>query len=349
MKLLLASLLYLLTNVSSAQVQPVNPDSALFVQTKNDFVKFEEEHGHYIQTKNVKMHYLTWGKRSGIPFLWIHGTGSNAYEMFTFADSLVKLGYYVIAVDYYGHGFTPVPIKESSIYHVADDIKFLLDFLQIKKTIIGGWSRGGSIATAFYDAYPKSVSAIILEDGGSVAWPTMDHKQSIDSTTAKFKKVFQAYANNATPEYSSEFEAIKDLAAIKNKGRVYFELANLKKNAAGKWVVSPDVDELTGENSIEQFLHLFYRPFSAPQLFGVSTVLLFPKIIYRNLDVPMLILDPVSAKDQHQFEEENKKLQEEHPFLITHKIYNNTSHGLKFQRPVDFLKDVTMFLSTFKK
>ncbi len=347
-KFLLIGLLCISAHVSSAQSQPANNDSLLFVQAKSDFIKFEAEHGHYIQTKNVSMHYLSWGKPTGIPFVWVHGTHSNAYELYGFADSLVNQGYYVIAIDYYGHGLTPLPAKQSSLYHVADDIKFLLDFLKIKKTVIGGWSRGGSIATAFYDAYPGSVSGIILEDGGSVAWATMDHRQSIDSATAKFKKEFQEFAQYAPPAFTSEFEATKAMANLKNKGLVYYALAKVKRTSNGKFAINPEIADLTGENSIDDFLTIFYRPFAAPQLFGVSTELVFPKIIYRNLDVPMLILDPVSENDQFQFEEANAQLQKEHPSLITHKIYKNTSHGLKFQRPLDFQKDVKDFLARVK-
>ncbi|NHQ68944.1 alpha/beta fold hydrolase, partial [Elizabethkingia miricola] len=95
---------------------------------------------------------------------------SNAYELYEIVEQLVQLNLHVIAVDYFGHGFTSIPQKDVSIYDVADDIKFLLDKLKIKKAIIGGWSRGGSISTAFYNAYPELVQALILEDGGSVAW-----------------------------------------------------------------------------------------------------------------------------------------------------------------------------------
>ncbi len=325
-----------------------NDDSLLFIQLKKDFVAFEREHGRYIQTKNVKMHYLSWGKPTGVPFVWLHGTGNNAYEFYGFADSLVKLGYQVIAIDYYGHGLTPIPAKEVSIYHVADDVKFLLDYLKIKKAIIGGFSRGGSIATAFYDAYPAYVCGIILQDGGSVAWPTMEHKLSIDSMYTKTRNDFKEFEQSANTTFDTEFEAIQQTANLKNKGRVFYALAAVKQNSAGKWAAHHDLDEFLGESSADTFLDAFYRPFASPHLFGTSTTLLYPKIIYRNLDVPMLILDPVSTNDRFDFEAENAKLQKTHPTLITHKVYPNTSHGLMFQRPKEFLADLTAFMATVK-
>jgi pimeloyl-ACP methyl ester carboxylesterase len=326
-------------------------DSLFFIKTKAEFLKFEQEHGHYIQTNNVKMHYLTWGKPSGTPIVWAHGTGSDAYEMLGFADSLVKKGCYVISIDYYGHGFTPIPEKEVSLYHVADDIKLLLDHLKIKKAVLGGWSRGGSVATAFYDAYPDRVLGIILEDGGSVAWASNDHKESMDSFTVKMTNMFTEYEAFQKLTFESEFKASRQWAEgdAYNQKHIFQVLASVKKNAVGKWVFNPGLMELCGVNSVEEFLTLTYRPFASDKLFGASNSLLFPKVIYRNLDVPLLILDPVSDKDQFVFEEENAKLQKAHPDLITHKVYKETSHALKYERSDAFLKDVILFLATVKK
>jgi alpha-beta hydrolase superfamily lysophospholipase len=84
--------------------------------------QFEKAHGHFVQTKNTNMHYLTWENASGIPLVWAHGSFTNAYELLPIADSLVKAGYFIIAIDYYGHGQTLIPRHEVSLYDVADDI-----------------------------------------------------------------------------------------------------------------------------------------------------------------------------------------------------------------------------------
>ncbi|WGQ12605.1 alpha/beta fold hydrolase [Pedobacter gandavensis] len=72
----------------------------------------------------------------------------------------------LIAIDYYGHGQTDIPTHPVSLYHVGDDIKQLMDQLEIKKAVIGGWSRGGGVSTAFYDAYPEFITHIIFENTG---------------------------------------------------------------------------------------------------------------------------------------------------------------------------------------
>lgn len=111
--------------------QPVNI-KAKYDSAQVAFTQFEKKHGGFIQTKNVKMHYLEWGNPRHTPFIWIHGSFTNAYEFADLAKELVQKGYYVIAIDYYGHGQTPIPAQDVSLYHVADDINTLMS---VKKTV----------------------------------------------------------------------------------------------------------------------------------------------------------------------------------------------------------------------
>ncbi len=322
-----------------------------YTQYKSEYNEFENRHGHFIQTPNVKMHYLTWGDPGHKPILWTHGTNGNAYEMYDIADTLAAAGYYVVAIDFYGHGQTPIPQKEVSLYHVADDIRYLMDALKIKKAIVGGFSRGGSISTAFYDAYRDRVSALILEDGGSVAWDVNGHKKGIDSVRAEFEK---GYAGRKPPRmYESEQEMFvrvymnrKNEPGFKKTGM--FVLSAIKHDTDRKWRFNPGVNDLVCETTAEQLFKAVFMPFAADHLFGASTHLLCPAIIYRNLDVPMLIFDPVSENDVFDFEEENNKLQKSHPNLITHKVYQNCGHMVQAERPEDFTHDVLDFLKTVK-
>ena len=105
--------------------QPVNI-KAKYDSARVEYTQFEKKHGRFVQTKNAKMHYLEWGNPRHIPFIWVHGSFTNAYEFADLSKELVQKGYYVIAIDYYGHGQTPIPTHDVSLYHVADDIKTLM-------------------------------------------------------------------------------------------------------------------------------------------------------------------------------------------------------------------------------
>jgi pimeloyl-ACP methyl ester carboxylesterase len=322
----------------------------LFYSLKPEFEKYEKQHGHYIVTNNVKMHYLEWGDKRNPTLVWIHGTYSNGYELYEIIDQLIKMNLHVVAIDYYGHGFTPIAQKNLSIYHVADDIKFLLDKMKIKKAIIGGWSRGGTISTAFYDAYPEMVEALILEDGGSVSWDFQTQAANIEKDIAEIKEY---YANKKALFFDNEFDAywfmynnwgIKGKENTKLKKEIFTSYARIKKNGNGKYEVNPGAEELTGEHSAEGNIAIIYTPFTSQTAFGATTHQLNPKIIYRNLNKPMLILDPVSKNDWFDFKEENSKLTKEHQPYIVHKVYENTWHGVKDEHPNKVADDIKSFL-----
>ncbi|MBP8033045.1 MAG: alpha/beta hydrolase [Bacteroidia bacterium] len=319
-------------------------------QYKSEFEKYEKLHGKYIQTINTKLHYLEWGDAKNATLIWIHGTYSNGYELYEIVDQLVQMNLHVIAVDYYGHGFTSIPKKDVSIYDVADDIKFLLDKLKIKRAIIGGWSRGGTISTAFYDAYPEMVQALILEDGGSVAWDYSVKPSNIEKDITETK---QYYTNKTALVFDTEFDAywymynnwgIKGKQNEKLKKEIFTSYARIKKNENGKFEINPKVEELTGENTAEENIAIIYTPFSAKYSFGASTHQLNPEIIYRNLKVPMLIFDPISKNDWFDFKDENMALAQTHPSFIIHKIYEKTWHGVKDERPKEVIEDIKTFL-----
>jgi pimeloyl-ACP methyl ester carboxylesterase len=349
---------FLFSGVSCAQqpseAQTPHMDSlliaALYAEKKKEFTAYESDHGHFILTSNVRMHYLTWGRPGPRVLVWSHGTYSSAYELTDLADSLVKLGLFVVAIDYYGHGFTPFPRREVSLHHVADDIAFLLKSLKIKEAIIGGWSRGGAVSTAFYDTYPQMTRAIVLEDGGSVAWSVNDHKKDVDSLTREIRR---NYTNNRPPrrwnsEYDAFYTVCRNLERNRDLKKIHMEFlrffSRCKPDSSGQFIIDQGISDFVGARTAEQLLTLKFRAFAAPSLFAMSTEQLNPRIIYRNLAVPVLIYDPVSANDWFDFTEENGKLRDSHPNHITHLIYRDTGHDVKVARPVQFLSDLNTFL-----
>jgi len=316
-----------------------------YILAKNEFQLFEKEHGAFVQTGNILMHYLTWGNRSGTPLVWIHGSLTNAYECVQFAEKLAVEGYFVIAIDYYGHGQTPIPPHEVSLYHVADDIKVLMDTLLIKKAFIGGFSRGGYISTAFYDAYPNMVYGLVLEDGGSVAFNSYNHLLS----PAEVEKKIQSIGLDQLPKtlFDSELEAYCSIYDMSETGTQFELLSWISKTTQGKWSVGNDLMSFFNMANINQYRDLIYNTTRA-SLFGESMALIEPKIIFRNLCVPVLILDRISEEDIFPFEKENSALQKKHPGFVKHILYENTAHNIHFSHPRKFASDLLDFLSLAK-
>jgi pimeloyl-ACP methyl ester carboxylesterase len=320
--------------------------AAAYKRAKADFHQFEKAHGHFIQTKNTRLHYLTWGDANGIPLIWAHGSFSNAYELLPVADSLVRAGYFVIGIDYYGHGQTPIPAHEVSLHHVADDIAALMDRRKIKKAVVGGWSRGGAVATAFYDAYPDRVLGLVLEDGGSVAMNSFYHLLSDDSLAKRVKQIY--YQDVVETTYSSELAAYQVMFDTSVKSSQFDNLAWIQKVGESKWGIGYGLFRLFNMQTPEQFMDNIQKSTAVP-LFAKSAAVLAPKIIFRNLRVPMLILDPVSKDDLQPFEQQNAALQKMHPHLIIHRIYENTGHNIHYERKKEFVADLVKFLERVKK
>lgn len=336
----------LVFNLSAQDVNRGNNASiqTLYDTAKKQFFAFEKTHGRFIQTKNINMHYLTWGNSSSPCLIWAHGSMNNGYELLQIADSLVKAGFYVIAIDYYGHGKTAIPNHEVSLYHIADDIKFLIDKLFIRKAFIGGFSRGGYIATAFYDSYPKSVLGLILEDGGSVSSNTYYHKLASEELNVIAKRFDLKTKQPWDTTYNSQFEAYKNLYDKNENGNQFSILALIKKNKLEKWsIIYSEMMSLFNLGDSQQFLELTLRPAKVP-LFAKSMVVMEPKIIFRNLNVPVLILDPVSKHDPMPFEKENQALKNQHPDRIEYITYQDTEHNIHYEHPKQFTLDVVTFL-----
>lgn len=349
MKLSFTFLVLFLLNFKVQAQTKVNDKniSQMYLEAKSEFTNFENLHGHFIQTKNVRMHYLTWGNPKNVPLIWSHGSLLNAYELYNVEGELVKAGYYIIAIDYYGHGLTPIPSQEVSIYHIADDIMFLMNKLAIKKAVIGGFSRGGYISSAFYDAYPNRVLGLIMADGGSVASGTHYHLMKETALKNQLKLMDLKTHNPWDSTYTSEFEAYKNLYDSTEIGNQFQSLALIKKNKNGRYGIYEGLTNLFHMQNSQDFLDLIFRPTKTP-LFAESMFVMEPKIIFRNLDVPMLILDPISANDPFPFEKENSNLQKQHPNLIEHILYPETEHNIIYTQPKKFIKDVAGFLKKVK-
>jgi pimeloyl-ACP methyl ester carboxylesterase len=326
-----------------------NPLINQYQKDKATYENFERQHGHYVKTDNVLMHYLCWGNPKDTPLIWVHGSLMSAYELAPLANSLTKAGYYLIAIDYYGHGRTPNPKHEVSLYHIADDIVVLMNALKIKEAVIGGFSRGGYVASAFYQSYPQLVKGLILEDGGSVAFNSFYHRLNEKELDAK------AATMNLSPElnklyhssYSSEFEAYSDWYD-RELGGDQFDLFALIKPLGDKWITYQGLMENFSMANDKQFKHLVLRPAIAP-LYAASITYISPKIIFRNLSIPVLILDPVSDKDPMPFTQENIQLAATHPKFITRKEYEGVEHNIHYAKPEEFINDLTDFLLKLKK
>jgi pimeloyl-ACP methyl ester carboxylesterase len=307
--------------------------------------EYEGAHGATLATRNGPLHYLRWGD-SGLPLIWLHGTYSSAYEIAEVAEQLVLDGYQVVGVDYYGHGATPLPAHEVSLYHAADDVAELMDALEIDAAVIGGWSRGGMLSTAFYSQYPERVLGLILADGGAWSLERFTDGLGKEGVLEWVDRWFDPDTGDMVlPTYETPFELFFERWKSGEDQSWLDHFATLTRGgetADGRWTsFRPSVMRWLDQDGFEVAVRGIERP-TLGSLFLWSSSVLVPRAVYRNLAVPMLVLDPTG--DFMDMTEQNRALEQLHPELVELVLYEDTGHDVRGQRPQRFLADVQRLL-----
>mgnify|MGYP001546037283 FL=1 len=113
----------------------------------------------YTKNNDVKIYFEAHGK--GEPLVLIQGLGGTTRSWESQIRAFAKQ-YQVILIDNRGAGQSDKPDAEYSIELFAQDIKCVLDQLEITNANLLGISMGGFIAQSFYKQYPQMVKSLIL-------------------------------------------------------------------------------------------------------------------------------------------------------------------------------------------
>jgi pimeloyl-ACP methyl ester carboxylesterase len=307
---------------------------------RNDY---ERQHGHFLLVNGIRMHYLEWGDKNGVPLVWAHGSASSGLELRAVAPRLAAAGYRVLAVDYRGHGLTRVRDYDFGIYHIADDLIGLLDSLKISKAVFGGASKGGSVATAVYDQYPNRVLGLLMADGGTYSMQWMWDRQSPEQ---RRRSLTDPIPHITGP---SEFDVFRQVAGDIPPGELPMErllnlLLHIGPEENGKWAFLPGFDRMIFVDEVEGITH----PSTFPPLTW-SEASLIPRMVFRRLHVPMMILDPQRENDPRPVTDQNERLAKDHPDLVTHRIYPQTDHNILQSKPDWLVRDAVELLDQVRK
>ena len=97
---------------------------------------------------------------------WLTMSHSLACNLHMWDPQMVELtrNFKVLRYDTRGHGETSAPAGEYTLEQLADDVKGLLDALNIKQTHWMGLSMGGMIGQTFALKYPGVFQSMVLAD-----------------------------------------------------------------------------------------------------------------------------------------------------------------------------------------
>ncbi len=143
-----------------------------FSQTKRLAASLGREE--YIEVEeNVKLHVTDLGQ--GEPIVLIHGWPlSDAMYEYQYANFIQK-GYRVIGISLRGFGLSDKPGGAYNYDVFADDIKTVLDKLDIKNATIGGFSMGGATVIRYVAKYNAAhVSKMALFGAAAPIWTKRD-------------------------------------------------------------------------------------------------------------------------------------------------------------------------------
>ena len=113
----------------------------------------------------VEIAYLDSGE--GEPIVLVHGFASNKEVNWVntgWMTTLTRAGFRAIALDNRGHGASS-KLYDPAAYHsatMAEDVRALLDHLQIERADVMGYSMGARIAAFFAVEHPGRVRSLVL-------------------------------------------------------------------------------------------------------------------------------------------------------------------------------------------
>jgi len=134
-------------------------------------------------TDNVQIHYQDWGQ--GIPVVLIHGW-PLAHQMWDYQISaLTAAGYRCIAYDRRGFGKSDKPLDGYEYDTLADDLKAIMDELQLDGAILVGFSMGGGEVVRYLSKYgsAKVAKAILVSSIIPFMLQTEDHPEGVPQET----------------------------------------------------------------------------------------------------------------------------------------------------------------------
>ena len=107
--------------------------------------------------------YKDIGDKNDPAIIVIHGATLPSEGFIGFCSGLSAKGYRVICYDQYGRGYSDRPIAKYDMQLYIEQLRELLDFLNIKEAILYGSSMGAPIAINFSNKYKERILAIGLQ------------------------------------------------------------------------------------------------------------------------------------------------------------------------------------------
>jgi pimeloyl-ACP methyl ester carboxylesterase len=226
----------------------------------------------FAEINGIRMHYNVRG--TGDPLVLIH-SGISDLRLWDEQMDVFAASHRVIRYDVRGYGQTPHPAGTFS-HH--DDLRALLDYLDVSQAAVLGCSIGGAIAIDFTLAYPDRANALI-----PVASAVNGYDPEESDVAAKEKRE-ELFAEADTAYELGDFQRAADLLA-----RVWMD---------GPRRESDQIDPQLRARAVEMLLGLFElpedegteRPLEPPAASRLAEIKVPTLVVVGDSDVEKIIM-----------------------------------------------------------
>ena len=122
----------------------------------------------FIELNGVRHHYVS--KGDGPPVVLVHGLGGTLHAWHGVIENL-SLHHHVVALDLRGHGRSEAGRGSVSIGNLADDVRALIEALELPAVTLVGHSIGTLVAQQLATTKPEMVDQLVLVGGISYFEP----------------------------------------------------------------------------------------------------------------------------------------------------------------------------------
>ena len=227
------------TNYASALLPPAFTDDALthFAEQGTPALPTGERQGH-LKHDGSALWYASIG--TGRPVILLHGGLGHAGNWGHQVPALLAAGYRVILVDTRGHGRSTRDAAPLGYARLANDLRAVMDHLQLPDAALVGWSDGACTAMLLAAAHPERVTGLLFfgcnmdPSGARPFVPT----PVIDNCFARHRLDYVALS--ATPE---AFMDLVDDLGLMQRSEPNFTAADLQSIAVPVRIVQAEGDE----------------------------------------------------------------------------------------------------------
>jgi pimeloyl-ACP methyl ester carboxylesterase len=159
-----------------------------------------------LEVNGIHLHYVTWGQFSQLEraVLLVHGLTHNHQIWTELGPVLAERGWYLIAPDLRGRGWSDKPAHGIGIPYHVNDLLALCDSLGLQRVHYIGHSLGALIGYFFAAVYPQRVSKFVAIDvGGRPSPQIMDILRSVLERLGQVYPSLDAYLQNVRESSSA--------------------------------------------------------------------------------------------------------------------------------------------------